>query len=142
MAIKMRILFASNKKKIKTIANEIKAKYELAFNSVDAIPPAYSCDKERIVILAISAKGDISDSLRLFCREMTKARAQNVALMMINSTEAGANFVKKILKDAGTNVHDEVFFIKGSFLPFLKSVKPEEEAALIEWSHKVVESLK
>ena len=40
MAIKMRILHASGKKKIVNIANAIKEKYELAFNSVDAIPPA------------------------------------------------------------------------------------------------------
>ena len=59
MAIKMRILYASNKKKMVNFANEIKAKYELAFNSVDVIPPAYPCDKERIVVLAISAKGEL-----------------------------------------------------------------------------------
>ena len=142
MAIKMRILYASGKKKIQAYANAIKTQYELAFNSVDVIPPAYSCDKERIVFLGLSVKDEPDDSIKRFLGELNPSRAQNVALMMINSTEAGANFVKKILKDAGTNVHDEVFFIKGSFLPFLKSVKPEEEAALIEWSHKVVESLK
>ena len=78
MAIKMRILYASGKKKIRNLANEIKDHYSLAFNSVDVIPPAYSCDKERIVLLAVSAKKDISDSVSLFCKELTKARAQNV----------------------------------------------------------------
>ena len=39
MAIKMRILYSSSKKKINNIANAIKAQYELAFNSVDVIPP-------------------------------------------------------------------------------------------------------
>ena len=72
MAIKMRILYSSSKKKINTIANMIKTQYDLAFNSVDVIPPSYSCDKERIVIIAVSAKGNINDSLRLFCRELTK----------------------------------------------------------------------
>ena len=55
MAIKMRILYASGKKKINNIANTVKAQYELAFNSVDVIPPAYSCDKERIVVLIVTA---------------------------------------------------------------------------------------
>ena len=96
MAIKMRVLYASGKKKINLIANDIKAKYDLAFNSVDVIPPAYSCDKERVVVLAISAKGDVSDAVRLFCRELTKARAQNVALM-IDGDEAAANKLKSIL---------------------------------------------
>ena len=46
MAIKMRVLYNSAKPKIKNIANEIKAHYELGVNAVDVIPPAYSCDKE------------------------------------------------------------------------------------------------
>ena len=141
MAIKMRILYAASGK-MATLAAKLHAEYQLGPNAVDNIPPAYSCDKERIVFLGLSVKDEPDDSIKRFLGELNPSRAQNVALMMINSTEAGANFVKKILKDAGTNVHDEVFFIKGSFLPFLKSVKPEEEAALIEWSHKVVESLK
>ena len=98
MAIKMRILYASSKKKISNIANAIKSQYDLAFNSVDVIPPAYSCDKERIVVLAVSAKGDISDSLRLFCRELTKARAQNVALMIDGDDKAAAK-LKETLTD-------------------------------------------
>jgi hypothetical protein len=141
MAIKMRILYAASGK-MATMAAKLHAEYQLGPNAVDNIPPAYSCDKERIVFLGLSVKDEPDDSVKRFLGELNPSRAQNVALMMINSTEAGANFVKKILKDAGTNVHEEVFFVKGSFLPFLKSVKPEEEAALIEWSHKVVESLK
>ena len=54
MAIKMRVLHATNKKKIINIANFIKRKYELSLNAVDCVPPAYSCDKERIVVLAVS----------------------------------------------------------------------------------------
>ena len=139
MAIKMRILYASSKKKISNIANAIKSQYDLAFNSVDVIPPAYSCDKERIVVLAVSAKGDISDSLRLFCRELTKARAANVALM-IDGTPAYADQLKAILKEAGTNVIDEVLYVKLG-LPFLASVKPEEKATILAWVQKVTESL-
>ena len=141
MAIKMRILFASNKKKIKNIANEIKAKYELAFNSVDAIPPAYSCDKERIVILAISAKGDVSDAVRLFCRELTKARAQNVALMIDGDTKA-ADRLKEILGEAGTNVIEEVLFVKGGLPIIGGSIKPEEKAEIFAWVDRVIENLK
>ena len=92
MAIKMRVLYASSKKKINNIANEIKAKYDLGVNAVDTIPPAYSCDRERVVVLAISAKGGISDALRLFCRELNKSRAQNVALM-IDGDEKAANTI-------------------------------------------------
>lgn len=139
MAIKMRILYASGKRKIKNIAEEIKKKYDLAFNSVDVIPPAYSCDKERIVILAISAKGNISDSLRLFCRELTKARAQNVALM-INGDEAVATKLKEILTEAGTNIIDEVYFVDCPL--FGGSVKPEEKEKIFAWVDRAIANLK
>ena len=141
MAIKMRILYNSNKKKIYNIASEIKSQYELAFNSVDVIPPAYSCDKERIVILVISGKGEVSDAIRLFCRELTKARAQNVALM-IDGDEAIANKLKAILTEAGTNVIDEVLYIKGGLPIIGGSLKPEEKADIFAWVDRVIENLK
>ena len=141
MAIKMRILYTANGK-MATMAAKLHEEYQLGPNAVDNIPPAYSCDKERLVILGLSVKDEPDDSIKRFLGELNPSRAHNVALMMINSTEAGANFVKNILKQAGTNVHEEVLFVKGNLLPFMKSVKPEEEKALIEWSHKVVESLK
>ncbi len=141
MAIKMRILYSSGKKKINNIANAIKEQYGLAFNSVDVIPPAYSCDKERIVILAISAKGKIGDTVRLFCRELTKARAQNVALM-IDGDEAAANNLKEILTEAGTNVVDEVLYVKGGLPIIGGGLKAEEKAEIFAWVDRVVENLK
>ena len=141
MAIKMRILYASNKKKMQAFANAIKAQYELAFNSVDVIPPAYSCDKERIVILAVSAKGELSDPVIRFSRELTRARAQNVALL-IDGDETAANKLKEILTEAGTNVIDEVMYVKGG-LPIIGSnPKPEEKAAVFAWIDRVMENLK
>lgn len=140
MAIKMRVLYASSQKKVAEMANMIKAEYELAINAVDKIPPAYSCDKERIVILMLSLKGDPDDQLRLFCQELTTARAANVALV-IEGKEASANKMKEILTKAGTKVADEVFYVKGSFLPFLGSVTPEEKDALIAWTHRIVDAL-
>ena len=139
MAIKMRVLYASGKKKISNVANMIKAQYGLAFNAVDVIPPAYSCDKERIVILAVSAKGVVSDTVRLFCRELTKLRAQNVALI-IDGDEAAANNLKEILAEAGTNVIDEVLYIKCGL--FGSAVKPEEKTDICAWVDRVVENLK
>ena len=141
MAIKMRVLYASGKKKINNIANEIKAKYELAFNAVDVIPPAYSCDKERVVLLLISAKGSVSDSLRLFCRELNKSRAQNVALM-IDGDEKAASFVKATLQEAGTNVYDEVLYVKGGLPIIGGSIKPEERSEIFAWVDRVIANLK
>ena len=141
MAIKMRILYASGKKKIQAFANAIKAQYDLAFNSVDVIPPAYSCDKERIVVLAVSAKGTVSDAVVLFCKELTKARAQNVALM-IDGDKAVEEQLKAILTEAGTNVIDEVMYVNGGFPIFGTTPKPEEKTAVFEWIDRVMQNLK
>ncbi len=142
MAIKMRVLYDSGKKKIKNLANEIKAQYDLGVNAVDTIPPAYSCDKERIVILMITAKGNIKDSLRLFCQELTKARAQNIALV-IDGDEAAANKIKEIISTvAGNAVYDEVLYVNGGLPIIGGSIKPEERTAMFEWVDRVIADLK
>jgi hypothetical protein len=137
----MRVLYATGKKKMINIANFIKRKYELDLNAVDCVPPAYSCDKERIVVLAVAGKNDVEDSLRRFCIELTKVRAANVALM-VDGTEIYANNIKEILKTAGTNVIEDVLYVKCG-LPFIAAVKPEEEAAVVDWlDNKVINNLK
>ena len=91
------------------------------------------------MILALSGKGDLPDDLRLFCRELTKVRAANVALL-VEGNAAFADGVKAILKDAGTNVIDDVLYIKAG-LPFLSGIKPEEKATILDWVKKVTENL-
>ena len=139
MAIKMRVLHAE-KGKVAALAPMIHAEFGLDINAIDKLPPAYSCNNERLVILMLATKGDLDNQTRLFCRELTKARAQNVALV-IDGNEAGANYVKQILAEAGTNVSDEVFYVKSRFLPFLNKIKDEEKAAALAWAHRIVDSL-
>lgn len=135
----MRVLYWTNKAKVKTLANELKKEFDLALNSVDAIPPAYSCDKERLVVLCISIKDEPDDKLRLFCRELTKVRAQNVALI-IDGNEKGANYIKNILAEAGTNLISEVCYFKGG-LPFLSKITDDEKKQVFDWAHRVVDQL-
>ncbi|MBO5355290.1 MAG: hypothetical protein J6B09_04405 [Clostridia bacterium] len=139
MAIKMRVLH-TGKGKVAALAPMIHQEFQLDINATDVIPPAYSCNNERLVILLIATKGDLDNQVRLFCRELTKARAQNVALV-IDGTEAGAKYVKEVLAEAGANVKDEVFYVKSSFLPFLNAIKPEEKAAALAWAHRIVDNL-
>lgn len=140
MAIKMRVLYSSTKKKMADLATMIRDEFQLDVNKSDKIPPAYACEKERLVILLLSLKGDPDDQLRLFCQELTPARAQNVALI-IDGNQAAADRMKEILRAAGTNVADDVHFVKCSFLSFLDSVKPEEKAAVMAWAHKIVDNI-
>ena len=139
MAIKMRVLcYPENNKKLHTIAEMIKAEYDLNVNSVDRIPPAYSCDKERLVILATQIKGNLPDNYRLFVRELTKARAANVAIIAAGD-EACVAKTKELLHEAGTNVIEDVKTVNIGF--FNKKVTDEEKADILAWVKATVENL-
>ncbi|MBQ3064181.1 MAG: hypothetical protein IJC99_05215 [Clostridia bacterium] len=140
MAIKMRVLYASNKGKIAEMAQMIKAAYDLPVNAVDKIPTAYSCNNERVVVLMFSLKGEPEDQVRLFCQELTRARAQNVAIVM-DGPESAAQRMKEILVAAGTNVFDEIHYVKTAKLSFLDKIKPEEKADLLAFVERVVANL-
>jgi hypothetical protein len=140
MAIKMRYLYASGKKKFATIGEIIKQKFELNVNNaVDVIPPAYPCDKERFVFIGLTVKDEPENKVRLFCQQLDKTKAANVALI-VDGNEKGANALKDMLKAAGTNVFPEVFFIKGG-LPFLGSLNADEKKALDEWLDRAMQTL-
>ena len=143
MALKMRFLYYSGKSKMKAYAEAIKAEFDLAqnFNAVDIIPPAYSCENERLVILAVSGKGEPDDILRRFCSELNKKKAQNIALL-VDGDEKMANNLLEVLRAAGSNVIDNVMYVKLGGLPIFGSkVTPEEKAALLEWAHTIVNNI-
>ena len=134
----MRVLCYPEKKKLLAIGNMIKAEYELNVNSVDRIPPAYSCDKERLVILATNIKGSLPDDYRLFVRELTKARAYNVAIIAAGD-DACVEKTKELIKEAGANVIDDVKKIKMGL--FDNKVSDTEKAEILEWVKKTIASL-
>ena len=138
MAIKMRVLCYPEKKKLLAIGNMIKAEYELNVNSVDRIPPAYSCDKERLVILATNIKGNLPDDYRLFVRELTKARAYNVAIIAAGD-DACVERTKELIKEAGANVIEDVKRIKMGL--FDNKVSDAEKTEILEWVKNTIASL-
>ena len=143
MALKMRFLYYSNKAKIKAMAELIKAEFDLAqnHNAIDIIPPAYSCENERLVILAVSGKGEPEDLVRRFCSELNKKKAQNIALL-VDGDEKMANKLLDTLVAAGSNVNKDVLYFKIGGLPFLGGkVSEEEKKTLLDWTHKVVDNL-
>lgn len=139
MAIKMRVLcYPENKKKLTAIGNMIKAEYDLSVNAVDRIPSAYPCDRERIVILATNVKGKLPDDYRLYVRELTKARAANVAIIAAGDDECVAK-TKELLHEAGTNVLDDVLKIKVGL--FDSKVSDAEKEEILAWVKKTLENL-
>lgn len=143
MALKMRFLYYSGKNKIKAMAEIVKKEFDLSqnHNAIDIIPPAYSCENERLVILAVSGKGEPDDVLRRFCSELNKKKAQNVALL-VDGDQTIADRLLEVLKETGTNVIDNVKYIKVSGLPFFGGkVTDEEKNELVEWVSSVIDSI-
>ena len=143
MALKMRFLYYSKKAKMKDLAEAIKKEFDLAqnYNAIDVIPPAYSCENERLVILALSGN-DLEDMVRRFCRELDKKKAQNVALL-IDGNDKLAESALAVLKETGTNVIENVKTVKFGGLPFIGGkLSDAEKADLLAWVHSVVDSIK
>ena len=140
MAIKMRVLYNSKKKGMAQFAKVIADKYELPINATSGkFPPEYPCDKERIVVLAMTAKGELADDVRRFCAELNKTRASNVALL-IDGDQATADKVAEIIKNAGTNLVGTKVISFGGFLMFGGTLTPELETELIAWVDEMVKS--
>lgn len=139
MAIKMRILHYTGKAKLRSIGDIIRSEYDLAINSVDAIPPAYPCNNERIVILVVSVKDDADDQLRRFLMELTKSRAQNVALITDGKPEGIAK-VQGYLKQAGTNIVGEPLYINASLFAG-KNLSDTEKSEVLAWVKAAVEAI-
>lgn len=138
--MKMRVLYATGKKKLINIADIITNQYATEkVNCMDKIPPAYSCDKERLVVILATVGNDAPNSLVLFCKELTKARCANVAFI-IDGPETGAKVLIEAVRGAGANAIEDVLYIKGG-IPFLGGVKPEEKAAVTAWMDKISANL-
>ena len=137
MAIKMKIFHYPENGKMATFASGLSAEFDV---KCDKIPPAYNCDKERLLIAGISTGKNFSADLSMFLRGLTKDQVQNVAIFT-DSKDDVIEAMKANIEGAGATVVD-VKKVKGSILPFLKGVKPEEMAELTAWAHTVIENLK
>lgn len=136
--VKMRVMCASSKPKIKTYATALGEAFKCLVNDV---PPAYPCDKERLVIIVVSLKGAPSDKLRLFCSELNATRAYNVALVVDNKDqEKNVQILKDTLREAGTNVVEDVYYVKAGLLSGPK-ISLDERVAIVKWAEGVVASL-
>jgi len=131
--MKMRVMYSSTKGKLVTYADAIAQANGCIVND---IPPAYPADKERLVIIALTLKGAPNDKVRRFCSELYPNRAQNVALVIDGEKNTPAEEqVKEILRQAGTNVIDDTYYVKCGI--FGKKITLEERQAIVDWSRKI-----
>ncbi len=137
--MKMRSLVVSGKGKLKAIGEMLAKNGTYA---ADIIPPAYSCDRERLVVITATVKSNMPDSFRRFCQELSKDKAQNVALI-IDGSETDAKMVADWIKSAGANVLEEILYfpVKGFFAGFAKTLTAEETTMVNTWYENVVKNL-
>ena len=139
--MKMRVLTATNKGKLLVLAEQVAKKAESTYK-VDSIPPDYSLDRERLLVIVATVKSSLSDSFRRFCADLSKERASNVALIADGLPEDVAKLTA-IIKEAGTNFIDDVLTVTGGLpFKFAKKVTPEEVKAVDEWTDRILSTLK
>jgi len=137
--MKMRALVVSGKGKLKTIGEMLAKNGTYA---ADVIPPAYSCDRERLVVIIATLRSSMPDSFRRFCQELSKDKAQNVALI-VDGSETDAKMVANWIATAGANVIDNILYfpVKGLFAGFSKALTPEETSKVNTWYESVLAAL-
>ena len=136
--LKMRVVCDSQKAKIQTYATALGEAFKC---KSDKLPLGYPCEKERLVIIVATLKGGPSDQLRRLCADLTPARAHNVAFVIDSSSpKAGLEQIKEILREAGTNVIDEPYYVKAGLFSGEK-ISLDERIKIVKWAEGVAASL-
>ncbi len=136
--MKMRVIYYSNAKKIEDLAEYLSKNSD--DYKPDTIPPDYSLDKEKLLVLGMSKLKKLPDDVRRFVTNLKPATVKNIALFT-DRPEAEANEFVKLLRDSGANVIENVFYVKSEFLPF-KKASDEEKKAADEWFESILPQLK
>lgn len=136
--MKMRVIYYSNAKKIEDLAEYLSKNSD--DYKPDTIPPDYSLDKEKLLVLGMSKLKKLPDDVRRFVTNLKPATVKNIALFT-DRPEAEANEFVKLLRDSGANVIESVFYVKSEFLPFKKASEEEKKAA-DEWFESILPQLK
>ena len=136
--MKMRVIYFSKKEKISDLA-EYFSKNSDDYKP-DTIPPDYSLDKEKLLVLGMSKLKKLPDDVRRFCTNLKPATVKNIALYT-DRPEAEAKEFIKFLCDSGANVLDTVFYVKPEFFSF-KKASAEEKKAADEWFESILPQLK
>ena len=136
--MKMRVIYYSSKKKIADLAEYLSKNSD--DYKPDTIPPDYSLDKEKLLVLGMSKLKKLPDDVRRFVTNLKPATVKNIALYTDRPEEEAKEFVK-LLRDGGANVIENVFYVKSEFLSFKKASEEEKKAA-DEWFESILPQLK
>ena len=126
--MKVRVLTATSKGKLKSLAEDLAT---LAANDIykaDTIPPAYSCENERLVIILVTP-GSIpkKPDFERFVQGLNRQRTRNVAFIVDGTAEQIAPVID-IVKENKVEVVEPVLYMNGG-LPSVLSMFTKKTAA-------------
>lgn len=108
----------------------------------DQIPPAYQCNKEKLVVITYEKYGKLPKKFIEFIESMTTEKVFNVALIEISNTgNDGVAEVSAIFEKNGVKVVDTLGIVakKGFFSK--PKVAEEDIQKAVDFSHKIAAEL-
>ncbi len=132
--MKSRVLYFSSNGKMKKLAAILGAKMG---TKEDVVPPAYSCDKEKVLFLGVSAKANMSDTFTRFCDGLNLTKAANVAVFAEGKPEAVKAIMDRIAA-AGANVCQPAYECK---FKLFGGISAEDQKAIEAWCDSIVASI-
>ncbi len=138
LILKIRVMCSSSKAKMKSYASALSDEFKCRL--VDSIPPAYPADKEKLVILCLSLKGEPTDELRRFCNGLYPNQSENVALLIDgNKDSRGYKVIKDALINTGTHIIENEYMVKCGI--FGGKISADERKNVLEWANGIVDSI-
>ena len=137
--MKAKSLHFSKSGSVQPIASELGRVYQCV---CDQIPPAYPCEGEKVVFVGVEMNGKLPGPVGHFCKDLTPARAQNVAFYVLNGSgnTSGLDDITKALEGKGGHVvpDGKAVTVKSSLF---KKGRPTDAdvKAVVDWAQKVID---
>ncbi len=105
-------------------------------------PPAYPCEGEKVVFVGVEMNGKLPGPVDHFCKDLTPARAQNVAFYVLNGSgnTSGLDDITKALEGKGVHVVPDVKAVPVKSSLFKKGRPTDADVkAVVDWAQKVID---
>ena len=100
--MKLQVLFFNKYGHAQVIADKLSSLFRC---NCDQIPPAYQCNKEKLVFIAYEKHGALDKKFLEFLKEMDTNKTANVALIEISKTgNEGFDELRTLFNSNGVNV--------------------------------------
>ncbi len=108
----------------------------------DQIPPAYQCNKEKLVILTYEKYGKLPKKFTEFVESLTTEKVYNVALIEIsNKGNEELNNLKTIFDGNGVKVVDTLSIVCKKGLFGSPKLTDQQIKEAVDFSHKIAASM-